>query len=273
MSSPVFNENTLRAMERGGSFRYDEHGNPVVDEQWGNTQGAQPFNIHVTTPQVFSVNGALVKTAFLLAVVTVSAIASALLIPLSLYIPIFIASLVITLGLAFWIAKNPKQARIISTLYAAIEGVTVGMFSLILAQSFGLGIIAQALLGTVAVTVSMLFLYATHIIKVTDKFRTIVYGATLGIFVMYMIGIIGRLAFGAEMAFLFGNSWLSIGISILVIGVAALNLAVDFDLIERMKNQQVAKYYEWYAAFGLMVTLVWLYIEILRLLAKLQSRD
>lgn len=272
MSSPVFNEDTIRAMERGGSFHYDEHGNPVANEGFGAASG-KAYSIKVTQNQVFSINGALMKTAILLTVVVASALAGALFVPVSLYLPVLIVNLVATLGIAFWLARSPKQAAIGGPIYAVVEGITVGMFSLLIAQDYGIGIIAQALLGTVAVTVTMLVLYAARIIKVTQKFRSIVMSATLGVFVMYLIGIVGRLVFGAQMAFLFGNSLLSIVISAVIIVIAAFNLMLDFDLIEDMNNRQVTKDYEWYAAFGLMVTLVWLYIEILRLLAKLQSRD
>lgn len=272
MSSPVFNEDTIRTMERGGSFHYDEHGNPVAQEGFGAAAG-QAYNIQVTPNAVFTINGALAKTAILLTIVVASALVGALFIPGSLYMPLFVANLVVTIGIAIWLARSPKQAAIGGPIYAVVEGLTVGLFSLFIAQDYGVGIIAQALLGTVAVTATMLVLYATRIIKVTEKLRSIVVSATLGIFVMYLIGIGGRLIFGAEMAFLFGNSLLSIGISAVIIVVAAFNLMLDFDLIEEMNNRKVAKDYEWYAAFGLMVTLVWLYIEILRLLAKIQSRD
>lgn len=259
-------------MERGGSFHYDEHGNPVAQEGFGASAG-QAYNIQVTPNAVFTINGALAKTALLLAVVVASALVGAFFVPSSLYMPLLVVGFVATLGIAVWLARSPKQAAIGGPLYAVIEGLTVGMFSLFMAQSYGVGIIAQALLGTVAVTVSMLFLYSARIIKVTDKLRSIVISATMGIFVMYLFAFLGRIIFGAEMAWFFGNGLLSIGISAVIIVVAAFNLMLDFDLIEHMNQTKVAKSYEWYAAFGLMVTLVWLYIEILRLLAKLQSRD
>lgn len=273
MSSPVFNEDTIRAMERGGSFRYDEHGNPIASDAGLGMGSAQPYSINVTKPATFSINGAIIKTGYLLSLVIISAIFGALFVPQSLYMPILIGVFIATIGLALWIAKSPKQAMVLGSVYAVIEGVMVGMFSMVMAQSFGLGIILQALLATVAVTVGMLALYATRIIKVTQKFRSIVVGATAGVFLLYIFAFIGRVVFGAQLDFFFGNGLLSIGISLGIIAIAAFNLMLDFDLFETMQNQQVAKYYEWYAAFGLMVTLVWLYIEILRLLAKIQSRD
>lgn len=259
-------------MERGGSFRYDEHGNPVAQEG-GGAATSQAYNIQVSSNQVFTINGALAKTAILLSVVVASALVGALLVPVSLYTPILVVSFLASVGIAFWLARSPRQAAIGGALYAVAEGLAVGVLSLVFAQSYGVGIIAQALLGTVAVTVAMLALYATRVIKVTEKFRAIVIGATVGIFLMYAFSFLARLFFGAQLAFIFGNGLLSIGISLVVIVVAAFNLILDFDLIEQMHTRRVAKDYEWYAAFGLMVTLVWLYLEILRLLAKIQSRD
>ena len=273
MASPVFNEDTIRKMEQGGSFHYDQYGNPVATNAQTSGTPTQAYNIQVTSNAVFTINGALLKTAGLLALVVVSAIVGALFVPTSLYMPLFVASLVISFGIAIWLAAKPQYSAIGSIVYAVTEGLFVGLLSLLMAQSYGVAIIGQALLGTVAVAVTMLVLYATRLIKVTEKLRSIVVSATLGIMVMYAIGLIGRFLFGAEMAFIFGNSWLSIGISAVIIVVAAFNLMLDFDLIERMNQGRVAKYYEWYAAFGVMVTLVWLYIEILRILAKLQSRD
>ncbi len=116
----------------------------------------------------------------------------------------------------------------------------------------------------------MLLMYRTRIIKVTDRMRRIVIGATLGIAVFYGISLLLNL-FGANVTFLTSSSPLSIGFSFLVAGLAAFNLALDFDFIERGSRQGMPKQVEWYAAFGVLVTLVWLYLEILRLLAKLRQ--
>jgi uncharacterized YccA/Bax inhibitor family protein len=115
-------------------------------------------------------------------------------------------------------------------------------------------------------------LYAARIIRVTDKFRRIVIGATMGVLLLYVISFVMRL-FGADMPFLHDSSPLGIGISLVIIGVAALNLALDFDFIERGSQAGAPRRLEWFGAFGLLITLVWLYIEILRLLAILQGRD
>ncbi|CAB4807492.1 unannotated protein [freshwater metagenome] len=129
----------------------------------------------------------------------------------------------------------------------------------------------QAAGATVAVFAIMLFLYRTNIIKVTDRMRRIVVGATLGIMVFYGISMLINL-FGGTVPFLSDTSALSIGFSFLVAGVAAFNLALDFDFIEKGAKAGLPKQMEWVAAVGLLVTIVWLYLEILRLLSKLDRR-
>jgi len=114
-------------------------------------------------------------------------------------------------------------------------------------------------------------LYRTGVIRVTDKMRRTVIGATLGVAVFYGISFLMSL-FGADISFFRSSSLMSIGFSLLVAGLAAMNLALDFDFIERGEQSGLPKYFEWYAAFGLLVTMVWLYLEILRLLAKLRDR-
>jgi uncharacterized YccA/Bax inhibitor family protein len=115
-------------------------------------------------------------------------------------------------------------------------------------------------------------LYNFRIINATQKFKSVVIGATLGIGIFYLITMVLRL-FGVNVSFMYDSSWLSIGISLFVVSIAALNLIMDFDMIEQGSEMGAPKHMEWYGAFGLMVTIVWLYIEILRLLSKLGSRD
>jgi uncharacterized YccA/Bax inhibitor family protein len=134
------------------------------------------------------------------------------------------------------------------------------------------GIVMRAVALTLAVFLAMLFLYRSGIIKVTEKFKMGIFAATAGIAVVYLVSFIGGF-FGMEMSFLNGNSNFSIGFSLVVVAIAALNLVLDFSFVENAANTGAPKYMEWYGAFGLMVTLIWLYLEILRLLSKLASRD
>ena len=166
---------------------------------------------------------------------------------------------------------KPTTARIVGPIYAVLEGIFLGAISHAYELRYE-GLVVQAIGATAAVFAAMWFLYATRIIKVTDKFRRVIVGATMGIALFYGVALIMRL-FGAEAPFINSPSGLGIGFSVLVVGVAAFNLMLDFDMIEKGTEAGLPKHMEWFCAMGLMVTIVWLYLEILRLLAKLQSRD
>jgi len=163
-----------------------------------------------------------------------------------------------------------RAAPVTAPLYAAAEGLAIGGLSALAESSFP-GIVLQAVGLTFGTLFVLLFAYKARIINVTDKFRMVVVAATGGICVVYLVTwILGF--FGVSVPFIHGSGLVGIGFSIFVVIVAALNLVLDFDFIERGAQAGVPKYMEWYAAFGLMVTLIWLYIEILRLLSKLRSR-
>jgi uncharacterized YccA/Bax inhibitor family protein len=176
-----------------------------------------------------------------------------------------IAGLVLGLVTAF----KPKLARITAPLYALGFGFAVGAISHMYNAQYD-GIVLQAIGATVAVFGVMFFLYATRIIKVTPKFVLVVVAATGGIFVLYLATWIATL-FGADVAFWRQPTPLGIAISVGIVIIASLNLAIDFSFIENATAAAVPKYFEWYGAFGLMVTLIWLYLEILRLLSLLRQ--
>ena len=165
---------------------------------------------------------------------------------------------------------RPQNSGVSAPIYALFEGLLLGGLSAVF-ESMYPNIVMRAVALTLAVFFSMLFLYRSGIIKVTKKFMMGVFAATAGIAIVYLVSFIGSF-FGMNSSFLHGNSNLSIGISLVVIVVAALNLVLDFNFIEKASQSGAPKYMEWYGAFGLMVTLIWLYLEILRLLAKLASR-
>ena len=133
------------------------------------------------------------------------------------------------------------------------------------------GIVIQAVGLTFGTLLALLVAYSTGVIKATENFKLGVTAATGGIFIVYMVTFVLRF-FGIEVSFIHGNGLMGIGFSLFVVVIAALNLVLDFDFIEQGVEKGAPKYMEWYGAFGLMVTLIWLYLEILRLLAKLQSR-
>ena len=134
------------------------------------------------------------------------------------------------------------------------------------------GIVAQAVMGTFAVLFSMLILFRLGVIKCTDKFRSVTFIATASIAVIYLVDIIGHF-FYYSVPLINTATNFGIGFSLVVILIAALNFVIDFDFIERGSQELFEKKYEWYGAFGLMVSLIWLYLEILRLLAKLSDRN
>ncbi|HSP22394.1 MAG TPA: Bax inhibitor-1/YccA family protein [Planococcus sp. (in: firmicutes)] len=164
----------------------------------------------------------------------------------------------------------PKVSPYTAPLYALLEGLFVGAISAQYEVQYG-GIVFQAVLLTIGVLLSLLLAYKSGFIKVTQNFRLGVVAATGGIFIVYLISFIGGF-FGFEIPHLHEATPLGIGISVVIVIIAALNLVLDFDFIENAANKGVPKYYEWYGAFGLLVTLIWLYLEILRLLSKLRSR-
>ncbi|WP_167614362.1 Bax inhibitor-1/YccA family membrane protein [Maribellus sediminis] len=166
---------------------------------------------------------------------------------------------------------RPQSSGISAPIYAIFEGLLLGGISAMLEMQYA-GIVMRAVALTLAVFAAMLFLYRSGIIKVTNKLMMGIFAATAGIALVYFVSFIAGM-FGANLGFLYGNSNFSIGFSLVVVAIAALNLVLDFAFIERASDSGAPKYMEWYGAFGLMVTLVWLYLEILRLLSKLASRD
>jgi uncharacterized YccA/Bax inhibitor family protein len=164
-----------------------------------------------------------------------------------------------------------EWSPVLAPVYALLEGLVLGGISAVTNVRYP-GIAIQAVGLTFGVMFALLFLYSSRIIKVTQKFRLGVIAATGGIMLFYLAQMVLGF-FGVHFFALNGSGMLSIGISLFICAIAALNLVLDFDFIERGVNYGAPKFMEWYAAFGLMVTLVWLYLEILRLLSKTRSRN
>lgn len=168
------------------------------------------------------------------------------------------------------IFKN-TWAPLLTPLYAALEGLSIGGISAYLEQQFP-GIVIQAVGGTFGVLLALLLAYKSGLIRATENFKLGVTAATGGICFVYLLGIVLRF-FGIGIPYIHESGPIGIGFSVFVVVIAALNLVMDFDFIEEGANRGAPKYMEWYGAFGLLVTLIWLYLEILRLLAKTRSRD
>jgi uncharacterized YccA/Bax inhibitor family protein len=163
-----------------------------------------------------------------------------------------------------------EWSPITAPIYAGLEGLFLGGISLMYESAYD-GIVYNAIMLTLGTFAAMLLAYRSGWIEVTKRFRMGVVAATGGIFLVYFASIILSF-FGVSIGLIHGTGMMGIGFSLIIVGVAALNLVLDFDMIEKGVEAKAPKYFEWYTSFGLMITLVWLYIEILRLLSKLQRR-
>ncbi len=173
--------------------------------------------------------------------------------------------------IAFVLAFKTEWSTFLAPVYALAEGLFLGGISSYFEMMFP-GIALQAVSLTIAAMATMLFLYRTKVITVTEKFRSIMFVAVASIGVVYLVTIVLNL-FGTQVPYIHGSGPIGIGFSLVVVGIAAFSLILDFDFIENGAANGAPKYMEWYGAFALMVTLVWLYLEILRLLSKIRSSD
>lgn len=172
-------------------------------------------------------------------------------------------------GVAIFLSFNPARAPYLAPAYAALEGLLVGTVSVMVEYAHP-GIPGNAVALTFAVLAVMLVCYRTGLLRATPMFQRIVIFTTLAIAAVYVVDMVLML-FGTSIPMLHQSTPLGIGISVAITGVAALNLILDFDLFER-NSYRSPKYMEWYCGFTLLVTLVWLYLEMVRLLSKLSKR-
>jgi uncharacterized YccA/Bax inhibitor family protein len=163
----------------------------------------------------------------------------------------------------------PRASPFTAPLYAVLEGLVLGAISAVFEAQYQ-GIAIQAMALTIGVLAVMLFLYGTGIIRVTQKFLIGVVAATGAVCLVYVVDMVMSF-FGTHIPFIHESGIVGIGFSLLVVVIAALNLVLDFDFIEKGVAHQAPKYMEWYGGFSLLVTLIWMYMEILRLLSKLRS--
>lgn len=238
--------------------------------------------------EAMSISGTVYKTAFLTLIVFTTAALNWYLASIehSLFYPLMIGGGIGGLILAIITIFNKKAAHITAVLYAALEGLLLGGISYIanelVLESEGVfsqmgGVVFPAVMLTFSVLFIMLFIYRTGIIKVTQNFRLGVAAATGAVFFVYLISMVlnfvgGMTGSSLSIPLIHESGPVGIIFSLVVCAIAAVNLVLDFDFIEKGAEYGAPKYMEWYAAFGLMVTLIWLYIEILRLLSKINNR-
>jgi uncharacterized YccA/Bax inhibitor family protein len=237
---------------------------------------ADTFDLRNEGTTTMTIMGTVNKTALLVAIVFVAAIWTWNQFPpqggmpksaIGWLIGAGIGGVVLSLVTSF----KPTIAWITAPAYALCEGVLMGAISALFEARFP-GIAMQATGITATTLLALLFAYRSGIIRATENFKLGVTAATGGIALLYIATwILGM--FGVQMPFIHESGIIGIGISMFIVVIAALNLVLDFDFIEKGEANGAPKHMEWYASFGLLVTLVWLYFETLRLLAKLQSRD
>lgn len=246
-----------------------ESRNPVMKEEMyrRTAEGTLDGDMIQVTGERMTIQGAINKTFILTGImILTAALGFAYPSPLFMWGGAIGGLIVVLIASA-----RPQNSPTLAPLYAALEGLFVGSISAIYASLVN-GIIFHAVTLTIAVLFMMLFLYKSRIIKVTKQLRTGIIMATGAVFIVYLLNMVLSL-FGINMPYLHEGGAIGIGISLVIIGIAAFNLLLDFDNFEKGEKYGAPGFMEWFSAMGLLITLVWLYIEILRLVAIISSSD
>jgi|TARA_B110000091_G_scaffold85365_1_gene93775 uncharacterized YccA/Bax inhibitor family protein len=238
-------------------------GNPALSKRTFN-------NLKSTTGEVMTLDGTVNKTAMSLAILLFAAYYTYSNAIMDYVLIGLIGGFIVALVTIF----KKEWSPITVPIYAVLEGLYLGGVSKMFGNMFEPGIVPQAICLTLGILIALLFAYKTKIIKVTENFKLGVFAATAGIGVVYLISVLMSTFGGRGLPIMdpTNTSMISIGFSLFVVGIASLNLVMDFDFIEQGVENGAPKYMEWYGAFGLLMTLIWLYLEILKLLAKTSSR-
>jgi uncharacterized YccA/Bax inhibitor family protein len=245
--------------------RFNQSNNPLFgDRAMNKVQGDMTME---HSGQPMTISGSINKSFILFAILLATTVLSYQMANPILTFGGAIAGLIIVFLAVF----KPSRSVWAAPLYAAFEGLFVGGVTYMYAMAFE-GLVFKAVMLTFAILFMMLFIYKTEIIKVTSKFRRGVIMATGAVLLVYVMNWILSF-FGMNLPFLHDGGWMSIGISLVIIGIAAMNLLLDFDFIEKGAQRGLPEYMEWFGAMGLVITLVWLYIEILRLLSYFAGND
>lgn len=252
-NNPLLNNKAYKA---GATTVFDADGRPVEIIDYNNTM---------------TVQGAINKSLLLLGILMVSAFFTVNIVYTGAVnvFPLIIGGGITAFILAIIAGRKTEYLPFIAPGYAVFEGIFIGAFSALMEAMYP-GIVLQAVGGTMVTALVCFLLYRFRIVKVTEQFKSVVIAATLAIGTYYLISFVLSMFFGVKM-FHHDNSLISIGFSVFVIVIAALNLFLDFDLIEQGAKRRLPKNMEWFSGMALMATLVWLYFEFLRLLSKLQD--
>jgi uncharacterized YccA/Bax inhibitor family protein len=223
---------------------------------------------------VMTLQGSVVKTAILLVILLAAAVftwSQASQGPSPIVYGLLVGGSIGGLIIAMVTVFYPRTSPITAPIYAALQGLVMGAISAVFEAMYP-GVVIKAVGLTIGVLAMMLFVYGTGIIRATQKFKIGVVAATGAIALVYLVDMIVSL-FGTRLPFIHESGVVGIGFSLVVVVIAALNLILDFDFIEQGVKLQAPKYMEWYGGFSLLVTLVWMYLEILRLLGKLSGNS
>lgn len=247
---------------------FSSSNNPFMKEEAFRNSSNTPLDgSFIDANERMTVKGAVNKTYILFGLMMLTAVAS-----YTYASPLFLIVGAIGGLIAVLVASfKPHTSATVAPIYALLEGLFVGSISAIYGGLYG-GIVFNAISLTLGILFAMLFIYKTGIIKVTDKLRMGVVMATMGIALVYLLNFILSF-FGMNLPYLHQGGAIGIGISVVIIGVAAFNLLLDFDNFDKGEKYGAPAYMEWFSAMGLLITLVWLYVELLRLLSILSSRD
>jgi uncharacterized YccA/Bax inhibitor family protein len=258
-NNPSLNDDTYDKFEEAGYF--------------GQAQKERPGS--VATQDVMTIEGTANKTGILLGICFIAAAVSWNLLTLTAAtwgVGLALGGAIGAFLLAIVLMFKPQKSPILAPVYAALEGLFLGAFSCVINRVYP-NIVPQAIVLTFGTLATMLALYRFKIIQVTQQFLIGVVAATGGIALVYFISMLSRLFTGSPLPFIHQSGPIGIAFSLFVVVIAALNLVLDFHFTEEGARRKLPKFMEWYNAYGLLVTLVWLYLEILRLLMKLTRRD
>jgi uncharacterized YccA/Bax inhibitor family protein len=258
---------------------FGRSGNPALNNETFSSAARSGRSgsggIQAMSSQTMTLQGTVNKTGILLALVVLSASWTWSMFfetgnPATV-MPIALGGGIVGFILAFVTIFKKEWSGTLAPIYAVAKGLFLGAISAQFEVMFP-GIVIQAVGLTFGTLASLLFLYKTGIVKPTENFKLMIMSATMGIGLLYMVSILMSMFGSGGIGFIHSNGLFGIGFSLFVVAIAALNLVLDFDFIEQGSEMGAPKYMEWFGAFSLVMTLIWLYLEMLRLLAKLRSQ-